>query len=72
MLDGLTSPCYLCADRTQTCHDGCERYMEFRKRFDWLRAERNKQNIVSDYLGRSVFRHRHSNSEAIRKTLSQR
>lgn len=72
MIEGTTAPCYQCADRTNVCHDSCERYKEFRKKFDWLRDERNRQNIVTDYCGRSVFRHRHSKTSAIVKTLSQR
>lgn len=47
------NPCYQCQDRTMTCHDTCERYLEAKKnafeRTKWLSKKNGRYATVEQY-----------------------
>lgn len=70
----MNAPCMDCQDRCAGCHDeaACEKWAAFQKSLQQMKEERRREWIVSDYVGRSIFRRRKENSPAIRRALSQR
>ena len=70
----MNSPCKDCPDRRSGCHDEevCEKWGVFQNSLQQMKEERRREWIVADYIGRSIFRRRKENSQAIRRALSQR
>lgn len=40
----INSPCYQCTERHELCHMECQKYLEYNKRMDVIRAERRAQH----------------------------
>ncbi len=45
-----TSPCYQCTDRHDLCHGHCERYLEFRKRYEAEMNEYRTQKKMENWI----------------------
>lgn len=43
----LKSPCYKCEDRKIGCHGFCEKYKEYRKKYDDLNEKEKKSKMFT-------------------------
>lgn len=46
MAEPKQNPCYMCKDRTATCHGTCEKYLSWKKHWD---ASRKKQKNLTTF-----------------------
>lgn len=75
---GVKPPCKEdgidCPNRAVGCQGKCEAYAAFRKKIDEVRKKKNAECISADYVGRTIYAHRHrlKNFERARQVLAQR
>lgn len=48
------APCYGCQTRSERCHNGCEKYLEYKSERDNRRAERSKNYDFTDYICQKI------------------
>ena len=46
----MKSPCYMCPDRRQGCHDACPRYRDFRAHIDAVNAKKGADGEVNAFF----------------------
>lgn len=46
----MSNKCYKCTKRTVGCHSTCEDYIEYRKQWDAVTEERDRQRALNDVL----------------------
>ena len=50
----IKAPCYGCQTRSERCHSGYEKYLEYKSECDNRRAERSKDYDFNDYIRHKI------------------